>query len=291
MAQFILSAFADEASKDLDRQIGALLRNRIACLEPRSVDGAVLDKTDDEVREIRRKLDAAGLGVSAFGSPIGKYSIEEPFAPHLASFRRAMEICHLLGTNRMRVFSFHVPQDALTQHRDEVLRRMTVFAEEAKKEGILLCHENEKKIYGQNPAEVRDLLANVPGLRGVFDASNYLQCHDDPIEGYEATVPALEYLHIKDAEPQGKYMVPVGKGAGRYDEILRRVDEVTDRTVTLTLEPHLFQFQHFKNIDEDILKTGLYFETALDAFDCAAAALRSLLQSLGFHEEEKVWKK
>ena len=43
MAQFIISAFADEASDLLEGQIAALKRNGLNMLEPRSIEGRATD--------------------------------------------------------------------------------------------------------------------------------------------------------------------------------------------------------------------------------------------------------
>jgi hypothetical protein len=73
---------------------------------------------------------------------------------------------------------------------------------------------------------------------------------------------------------------------------LRRVDAATDRTVFLTVEPHLHIFQAYARIDSHKLNTGLHFENSDDAFDCAVTNLKQTLTRLGYHEEEnKVWKK
>lgn len=292
MAQFLISAFADETSDDLGHQIEALKRNGLRCIEPRNVNGGIIQKTDEELKEIAKQLRDAGISVPSLGSPIGKFKIDEDFEIHLADFRRALRACKILGTKRMRMFSFFVPQERLAECRDEVIRRMKVLLEMAKEEGITLCHENEAKIYGQNPAEVRDLLTTLPELRGIFDAANFVREGQDPIEGIEATLPSLEYLHIKDARFSDRAIVPCGMGDGQYPEILRRVDELTDGLVILTVEPHLHIFQAYQKIDSHKLKTGIDFDNADDAFDCAVTKLKEVLTSLGFHEEEnKIWKK
>ena len=126
--------------------------------------------------------------------------------------------------------------------RAEVLRRLSVMLEEADRAGVTLCHENESKIYGQNPAEVADLLNALPGLYGVFDAANYVMNDADPLAGIEATLIRPAYLHMKDAIGAEKAIVPVGMGDGRYEEVLRRVDRATDGLVYLTVEPHLHIF-------------------------------------------------
>ena len=106
MAQFIISAFADETADDLSHQIESLRRNGISCIEPRNVNGGIIKKTDEELQQISDALKAAGISISALGSPIGKYSIDEPLENHLPDFRRALRACEILGTRRMRMFSF-----------------------------------------------------------------------------------------------------------------------------------------------------------------------------------------
>ena len=291
MAQFIISAFADESSDLLDGQIAALKRNGLCMIEPRSIEGNMVKKTDEELVAIAAELKKNGISVSSLGSPIGKYSIDEPFEIHLAEFERALAACKILGTDKMRIFSFFVPQDRLSECRDEVLRRMQVLLDMAKKAGVKLCHENEHKIYGQNPGEVTDLLASLPELRGIFDAANYVLDHQDPIKGYEATAPSFEYMHVKDAKTDGT-IVPVGMGDGRYDEVLTRVDALTDRTVILTVEPHLKKFTGYASIDSRDMKHDLHFENSEESFDFAINSLKKMLTSLGYHEEENhVWKK
>ena len=281
MAKFLISAFADEACDALEGQIAALHRNGLTCIEPRSMGGNMVKKTDEELYAIRKKLDDAGITVPSLGSPIGKFDITGDFDVHLEEFKRALRACEILGAKRMRIFSFFVEQDQLAQYRDEVMRRMSVLLEMADAAGVTLCHENETGIYGQNPEEVKDLLENLPGLRGIFDAANYVRHDQDPIKGFEATAPKLEYIHVKDALFSDHAMTPVGEGDGQYKEILSRVDKMTDREIVLTLEPHLYTFDAYKKIDKLELKQNRVFENSDAAFDFAVNALKVLLADIG----------
>ena len=66
MTQFTLSAFADEASPEFDRQIAALHRKHIPLMEIRGVDGkGILDLTDEELDVVEKKLAAGNIGISA----------------------------------------------------------------------------------------------------------------------------------------------------------------------------------------------------------------------------------
>ena len=162
MAKFVLSAFADEAGTTLEEQIAALKRNDIDYIEPRNINGKpILTLTDEELYAVKEKLDENGIKVNSLGSPIGKYPINEPFEKHLVDFRRAIEVCKILGTDKMRMFSFFTKQSELTTYRDEVISRLNAMCEIASAGGITLCHENESEIYGQNPREMLDLMQNV----------------------------------------------------------------------------------------------------------------------------------
>ena len=149
MAKFVLSAFADEAGNSAQEQIKALVENEISYIEPRNIDGkGILTLTDEELRSFKSKLDENGIRVNSLGSPIGKYPIDKPLEDHLVDLKKAFNACKLLKTDKIRMFSFFVEQNALKENRDEVVRRLQVMAEMADKEGILLCHENESRIFG-----------------------------------------------------------------------------------------------------------------------------------------------
>ena len=152
MAKFVLSAFADEAGNSLDEQIAALVGNGIRYIEPRNIDGkGILDHTEESLASIKATLDKNGIKVGSLGSPIGKYDITADFDSYLATFEKALRACEILGTSKMRMFSFFVEQDKLAEHRDEVIRRLNVMVKLANERGITLCHENESKIYCQMP--------------------------------------------------------------------------------------------------------------------------------------------
>lgn len=293
MAKFILSAFADEAGTSLAEQITALKRNSISYIEPRNINGKpILAITDDELREIKAELDANGIKVNSLGSPIGKYPIEEPFENHLTDFMRAIEVCKILGTDKMRMFSFFVRGDEIAKHRDEVLHRMREMAKIASENGITLCHENESDIYGQNPEQMRDLMTSVDGLAGIFDPANYRMNNQDVMDGINATLINLAYLHIKDAIYTSQLIVPAGDGEGRIAEILDIVNEATDEVVYLTLEPHLFLFDAYKGIDKHELKVKYTFNNNSESFDFAANALKELLLENGYRKDDcGIWKK
>lgn len=292
MAKFVLSAFADEAADSLKDQIAALKENGISLIEPRSIDGkGILTYSDEELAEFERELSANGIKVGSLGSPIGKYEITDDFETHLELFKKALTACKILKTDKMRMFSYFVKQNELAMHRDEVIRRLTVMAEMANEAGITLCHENESAIYGQMPAEVRDILTSVPSIKGIFDPANYRMNDGDVMDGIDATLINLAYLHIKDACYAEQAILPAGEGEGRISDVINIVNEHTDDTVMLTLEPHLFKFMAYATIDEHELKGKYSFNNNRESFAFASNSLKNLLINNGYREENGTWKK
>lgn len=82
MSKFILSAFADEIDANLDTQMDVLEKHGIKHIEMRGVNGKQLvHYTLEEVKEIKKKIDARGFELSAIGSPLGKIKITDDFNP------------------------------------------------------------------------------------------------------------------------------------------------------------------------------------------------------------------
>ena len=70
MATFVLSAFADEASPLLEEQLQVLKEEGISLIELRGVDGKNCSQlTLEEADAVKARLDAAGVKLSALGSP------------------------------------------------------------------------------------------------------------------------------------------------------------------------------------------------------------------------------
>ena len=108
-----VSCFADEISVSLDRQIQVLNELGIKFVEFRSADGTgVADFTDEQAKEAKKRLDAAGIRVSAVGSPIGKIGIEDDFEAHMKKLQRIERIADIFETPYIRMFSFYLPENA-----------------------------------------------------------------------------------------------------------------------------------------------------------------------------------
>lgn len=266
--KYRLAAFADEAAPDLAGQISALRENGIELLEIRGVDGENIDRISDrKAREIRERLDDAGIAVWSLGSPFGKIGIGEDFAPHLDGFRHSLELADILGAKHIRLFSFYGTTDIAP-----VLERLNSFIEAANGSDIVLCHENEKGIYGDTAAKCLEIHKALPKLRAVFDPANFIQCGQDTRQAWELLSPYVEYMHIKDALPDGT-VVPAGKGAGELPFLLSQY-----RGEVLTVEPHLSVFAGFDKLEtEQKTKMRYTYPDSRTAFTAAVNALKEIM--------------
>lgn len=280
MSDFILSAFADEAAKSLYGQIEALRRNGISHIELRNIeDRCVVDFSDGELAALHSDLERNGIRVSAIASPIGKIGITEEFEPHFERFRRAVQAARALETRRIRMFSFFLPKlEDPHLYRGQVLDRLRRMCAYANENGVRCCHENEKEIYGDIDRRVLELHRELGNqMDGVFDPANFVQCGVRPADAFPELEPYIDYLHVKDALFSDGSVTPAGQGDGELREVLRMFHR-PGKTGLLTLEPHLFQFGGLTGLQTETLKHRYVYDSANEAFDAAAGALKQLLR-------------
>lgn len=275
MLDLKMAAFADEASRELEGQIAAMERNGISMLEIRFVgEDNISAVSVDKAKEIRKALDAHGLSVWSIGSPTGKVALNKDFGPHLDKFRHQLELAEILGAHHYRLFSFYETDESAACF-DLVCERLNRFVEAAQGTGVVLCHENEKGIYGDTAAKCAKIHQAIPALKAIFDPANYLQCGEVILPAWELIAPYVEYLHIKDCNAEGK-VVPPGTGLGNLPALLKKYADQGGKVVTL--EPHLTKFIGLDQLENgEKTEAGISFANSDEAFDAAAAALRKMI--------------
>ncbi len=282
MTKYIYSGFADEVSPVFSEQIKVLKDLGLDQIEPRNIDGTnVSSLTREKALEVASLLRENGIGVSSVGSPIGKQNILEDFGPHFELFKNTVAVAKILGTKRIRMFSFYFPKGEEKTYRKEIFRRLRCLVDEAVKHAIDHCHENQEAIYGDSPEKCLEIMKEFDGsIRAVFDPCNFV------VDGFESFPKAyellhdhIEYMHIKDADAE-KCICPAGFGVGGIPEILRLL---SDRdTLTLTLEPHLKAFSGLDKltINPDELKRKFTYASPLEAFTAAYESLRKITDNI-----------
>lgn len=277
-ATFTISAFGDEIASKLADQLTVLQELQIRYLELRGAwDKNVLHFSDAEARRARELCDRWSIGVSAIGSPIGKSPLADPIATEIANLERIIAIGRIVGTDRIRVFSFYPPAgttdiDELVPQAIERLRALTAVAAAA---GVTLYLENEKGIVGDTIARCQALLAGVdhPALRFAWDPANFVQVGEAQVtdRGWSQLQPYIGYIHIKDAMLADGTVKPAGEGEGQVGELLHKLHE-TGYQGMLALEPHLTVAGHSSGF------------SGADGMQRAVEALRALMAATGCTE-------
>lgn len=245
----------------------------------------VNNMTIEQAKEMKAKIDAAGMKVGSLGSKYGKIEITDDFESHFEAFKNSCEVAKILGTKYIRIFSYYFKNgESYEEYRDEVLRRIQAMATYAHEQGLLCCHENEKGIYGDNAERCLDILRNVEHIRGVFDPANFVQCGVDTLKAYEMLEPYIEYMHIKDAMFETGKVVPAGSGEGNVKAILEGFNAKRDGDFMLSLEPHLTIFDGLASLeaDSESMKAmeDMTYPDKPTAFKVATDALKDLLAQI-----------
>ena len=276
MRKYILSAFADEYAASFDEQLAALSRFGIDYIEIRGVDGKNISTlTDEEILKVKQTLEIYGIRASAIGSPIGKVAIDGDLDVHFAMARRVFATAKLLGARYVRIFSFYAPAGKeITDCRAEVLDALKTLLDMADEYGVVLCHENEARIYGDTPDRCLELAEHFCGrLACVFDMGNFVLEGVEPYAAYMMLQKHVAYFHIKDALAAGA-VVPPGKGEARIAEILAAHSAYANADFYVSLEPHLQTFDGLNALVGRGFENPYKYPDAKEAFADAVQKFR-----------------
>ena len=243
-ASFTLSAFGDEIAGDVDEQLKVLKELEIGFLELRSAWGTnVLELSDEEVGRLIDRCETHSIRVSCIGSPVGKSPIDRPIGDVVADLERVIEIARMLGTDKVRVFSFYPEvEGAQVERVEESISRLRVMADVAGERGAVLLLENEGGLVGDVPERCRALVEGVgsPNLRYVWDTGNYPQMgFARSVEiGWPLLAEYTECVQVKDWRISDGMITVAGGGDGQVRELLENLRDV-GYVGFLALEPHL----------------------------------------------------
>ena len=284
MAKFVFSAFADEIASDFDQQIASLKKLGIGLLELRGVDGkSFVDLSDSRIITVKNKLSDAGISLSALGSPLGKTDADCDMNAQTGLLMRLMDIGDELGCKRIRMFSYYKPLNMSKEDfKSRVFDNIERLLELSENRGFVLCHENEKDIFGWNVKNELELLDHFGGrLKAVLDPGNFAFCRTDASTAYPTLKDHIEYFHIKDADETGA-IVPPGKGVACLEEIIRSVaEDRPEKEVILTMEPHLMNFTGLSSLSKlDDIRHKYTFETPFAAFEFAYSAVKEMVDRI-----------
>lgn len=289
---WVLSAFADEAAESTDDQIKVLQEAKIDHIDLRNVDEVnIVELPIDHAKQVKEKLDAGGVSVCMYGSPIGKIDLADDFEIDVKRLKHLGELKKIFGAEKVRIFSYFNKERGADQDtwQRESVERLTELSKLAGDLGLVLYHENEIGIYGGPLDTVCALRDQVHAkfadtFKLIFDFDNFNQNGDDVWEDWVELRDAIGAIHLKESKRQedGSYQhVPAGDGDGYIPEILADLAE-RGWEGPLTLEPHLAR-------SKAVLATGPHGSanaalgdmSQTEVFQVAAQAARKLIGDVG----------
>lgn len=223
----------DEVSDRFDAALDWVMQQRLRHVEVRVVDGKnIADLDDAAVASVRQRIESRGLYVCGVASPLFKCALDpsRPVASgdrfgqgeasvedHFRKLDRVIAIANMLGTKRIRIFSFWREVDP-APHEAEVIRHLKRAAGVAEKAGVQLLVENEPSCNGGFADEVGRIVRGVgsPAVRALWDPGNEAYGGREAFPaGYAHLKDVLAHVHLKDAyhRPDGSpRCVPLGSG-------------------------------------------------------------------------------
>lgn len=288
-----LTGFADEASRDLDKQIAATRELGWSCISARMVGGSNLHELpEDEFNRVADRLDEAGIHIPEFGSLIGNWGkkITGDFEVTLAEIDRAIPRMQRLGSKIVRVMSYAQEPWGEDQHESERFRRLREIVSRFEAAGLTAAHENCMNWGGFSAEHTLRLIEEVPGLKLVFDTGNPVFQLDrskpepftwqDPFAFWESVRDHVIHIHIKDCRyPETEGVEPVytmpGDGEAKVAQILT---DAKSRGYDgyIAIEPHVATVFHVKD------QSQVDWQQCYDSYVEYGRKMEALLDSIGW---------
>lgn len=244
---FVVSAYGDEISSDLQEQLKIISDLNIGYLDIRGAwDKNVLEFDNDDVAKVKKGCEEYGLKVGWIGSPVGKSPITVPMEEELARLKRIFEIAESVGTNRIRIFSFYPPDTSHNMRYDlylkEATERIGQMVKLAEQKGFYLSLENEKGVVGDIPERCYFILHDINSkhLGFTWDPANFVQSGVSRVveRAWNTLGHRITCVHVKDALLTNGKVKPSGEGDGQVKDLLANLRDANYNGF-LSLEHHL----------------------------------------------------
>ncbi|MBI3973449.1 MAG: sugar phosphate isomerase/epimerase [Chloroflexi bacterium] len=226
---FRLGVVTNEISEDFIRACEVAAALGIGDVELNSIwDRPVTELSDDEARRVGEIVRSHGLRVNQVIGPAFKaLPLDEVAAPgaaetpahakHRRVLERSVELAHLLGTGRVRVFAFRRPRagieagtpgwrpspDVTEVELDALRRGFQPLVRLAEREGVTLMVENVRYSYADTGAHSRQVLDAIDSarVRLIWDPANAYVSGEAQVypDGYRAVAQYTAHVHVKDA--------------------------------------------------------------------------------------------
>ncbi|MGL4508748.1 sugar phosphate isomerase/epimerase family protein [Cetobacterium sp.] len=283
-----ISGFIDEIDIGFEKEVEVIKKLGMKYIELRSVNGTnISDLSIEKVNDIKKYLQNKNIKISCIASPIGKIDIDEVdfenrFEEHFKKFKHVLNIAQILEVKYVRVFSFFLKREQKEKYKDLILEKMKSFIKEISNLDIILLHENDKGIFGDDIESCLNLIEAMDSkkFKLIFDPANFVQVGVSPLKAYEKLKKFVEYVHLKDANFSSQENVLIGTGDGEILELLKELKKEKYEGF-LSLEPHLINFSVLQSLEqEDVNERKVQFKDGKEAFKKTLETLLKMIEKI-----------
>ena len=262
-----LGIITDEADPDLSRVLSTFYpKYQLHWAEIRNVklDGksryVYNSASPQQVKQIKKELDDAGVKLSILDTgiykitlpgtqPLGENAgdlnpVQGEYEKQLDDLKRAADAAHVLGTDRLRIFTFKRVADPNAIF-DRIVEDLQKAIAVAKQQNVTLLVENEFDCNVATGAETARLFRTITDrtLLHNWDPGNCYEAGEQPFPKAwdELDHGRISHIHLKDAA--GKSCKPIGGGEIDFAGQFRALKQMS-YSGTMSLETHYKNVQH-----------------------------------------------
>jgi sugar phosphate isomerase/epimerase len=215
-----ITFITDEATQSPEEFIRLAGEYNIKSVELRSVwNKKVCEMDASDIKELKKILNDAGLGVCCIDSFVFKSEIGCDIQPEIDKLRLAIENALYLGAPVIRIFTY-LRRANPEIYRESILESLLKAGKVAENSGIKLAVENCRKTMVATGAELAEIFQKLESdvFSVLWDPANSLFCRLDPDpvnNGYFKIAHRVSHVHIKDPfvpENGDSEYVAVGRG-------------------------------------------------------------------------------
>lgn len=131
-------------------------------------------------------------------------------------YRRYYQAANLLGAS---IVVFHGGVAGLTMERERYFERFACLMEDARQQGVELCHENVSRCTGHAPSFFADMSRRLPQARYVFDLKQAVRAGEDALCFAQTMGKKIAHVHLSDHNAC-ESCLPIGKGVFHIQNFL-----------------------------------------------------------------------
>lgn len=257
LPRLALAVIGDEIGPTLDEMISFCTENDVRRLDMRTVGGRnLMGMTLDEVSDIARTIEKAGLSVPTFVSPVLKwpmpgkeatgdkvdFAFDPATCPTDDPLTHAFDIAIVLNARKLRVFS-HLRYPGYQPL--DLVPRFERLGDLAATYSVDVEIENEPVCNVGSVAELARFFTEYPEprpgpIKPLIDIANGWSIGAPPGDAdIEQLAPYVDAIHLKDRDMTAKRTVPMGDGDIPWaDELRRLLRDVGVPEVLASIETH-----------------------------------------------------